>query len=98
MKVDPPFAFNNDVQPACLPDPDFAPEDAQEISNLAYASGWGYAKEGKVRKENKQNFTKQAFSRLVVLLSAKITWLNKTKDWALVQNAASVISKKGCLY
>ena len=44
LKLKKSLTFNNDVGPACLPDPSFAPEKTGE---LAIVSGWGTAMEGK---------------------------------------------------
>ena len=44
MKLKKSLTFNNDVGPACLPDPSFAPEKTGE---LAIVSGWGTTMEGK---------------------------------------------------
>ena len=38
LKLDFPLILNSDVQPACLPDPCFAPDETGEI---AFVSGWG---------------------------------------------------------
>jgi hypothetical protein len=43
LKLDLPLTFNENVQPACLPDPSFTPEDSGEF---AVVSGWGYTSEG----------------------------------------------------
>ena len=40
LKLDFPLIFNSDVQPACLPDPYFAPDESKEF---AFVSGWGKA-------------------------------------------------------
>ena len=43
LKLDLPLTFNGNVQPACLPDPSFTPEDSGEF---AVVSGWGSNSEG----------------------------------------------------
>ena len=43
MKLKKSLTFNDDVGPACLPDPSFAPEKNGE---LAVVSGWGTTMEG----------------------------------------------------
>ena len=44
LKLWSPLTFNEYVQPACLPQPSFMPENTQE---LAVTSGWGYTSQGK---------------------------------------------------
>ena len=41
FKLDYPLEFNEDVQPACLPNPDFAPEYNSTIGDRCFTSGWG---------------------------------------------------------
>jgi len=43
FKLKTPLSFNDHVQPACLPDPESAPEITEEI---AVTSGWGDLKQG----------------------------------------------------
>ena len=45
LKLRSALIFDENVQPACLPDPKFAPEKTEEIAVL---SGWGDMREGKV--------------------------------------------------
>ena len=39
MKLDSPLDFNEDVQPACLPSPNWSPD--QDPNNRCFTSGWG---------------------------------------------------------
>jgi len=41
LKLDSPLEFNADVQPACLPTSDFAPEYDPSIGDRCFTSGWG---------------------------------------------------------
>ena len=43
LKLTSSLTFNENVQPACLPDPSFTPEDSGEF---AVVSGWGTTSEG----------------------------------------------------
>ena len=43
LKLTSSLTFNENVQPACLPDPSFTPEDTGEF---AVVSGWGTTSEG----------------------------------------------------
>ena len=43
LKLKSSLTFNENVQPACLPDPYFTPEDSGEF---AVVSGWGTTSEG----------------------------------------------------
>ena len=42
--MDFPLEFNNDVQPACLPSPDWSPD--QDSNNRCFFSGWGTLSSG----------------------------------------------------
>ena len=44
IKLKTPLKFNENVQPACLPDPDTIPE---ENGNIGFVSGWGSSTERK---------------------------------------------------
>ena len=39
LKLDSPLDFNEDVQPACLPSPNWSPD--QDPNNRCFTSGWG---------------------------------------------------------
>ena len=44
IKLKTPLKFDENVQPACLPDPDLIPE---ETGNIGFVSGWGSSTERK---------------------------------------------------
>ena len=58
LKLKSSLTFNENVQPACLPQPSFMPENTQE---LAVTSGWGYTSQG----------NGLAFYALIVISDAK---------------------------
>ena len=49
--------FNSNVQPACLPSPNWAPENDEKMKERCFVSGWGNQAYGKSIEqiENKRN-------------------------------------------
>ena len=41
MKLSSPLILNNDVQPACLPADNWAPENDNNLKQKCFTSGWG---------------------------------------------------------
>ena len=57
LKLKSPLKFNSNVQPACLPSPNWAPENDEKMKERCFVSGWGNQAYGKSIEqiENKRN-------------------------------------------
>ena len=64
-----PLTFNNYVKPACLPYGSFAPEETEDTSVKAVASGWGQLRESRMYFPC---FNKQALNRLLYLKNSRM--------------------------
>ena len=47
LKLKSSLNFNSNVQPACLPSPDWAPENDEKMKERCFVSGWGNQAYGK---------------------------------------------------
>ena len=47
LKLKSSLNFNSNVQPACLPSPDWAPENDEKMKERCFVSGWGNTAYGK---------------------------------------------------